>query len=196
MKLKGVLFDLDGTIVELNLNFDRLREELNIKERFILEAIYRLNGDDKRKALNRLKEIEIESATNSVLMPGVKDVFEFLKDNKIKTGIVTRNCREAVDIILQKHGLDVGCVITREDAPPKPSPEPIRFALKKLSLAPQNSIYVGDFLFDILAGKNAGVKTVLILNERNREFKELADISVHSMEELIGVIERMLNSDS
>ncbi len=192
MKLEGVLFDLDGTVVELNLDFDRIRQEIGIKERFILEAINKMSGNNRITAMKKLRKMEIESAHKSRLMPGVKELFDFLKNRDIRSGIVTRNCRDATVAIINRHGLDIDCIVTREDAPPKPSPEPIKVAMEKLFLSPERTLYVGDFLFDILAGKNAGVKTVLLLNERNMEFREMADITVNSMDELKEIIERML----
>ncbi len=195
MKLEGVLFDLDGTIVELNLDFERIRKEIGIEERFILEAINKMDGNRKRIAMDILRKIEVESALSSRLVPGVRELLEFLKDVGIKSGIVTRNCRDAVMTILGKHEIYIDCIVTREDAPPKPSPEPVRTALKKLSLDPEKTLYVGDFLFDIMAGKSAGVRTVLLVNERNMEFRDMADLAVPSMDDLKRLIEDMIDHE-
>jgi len=190
VKFEAVLFDLDGTLVELNLNFDAIREALGIKERFILEAIQNMNEPDRSYAIEKLKNMEISSAFSAKLNPGVKELLEYLKNRKIKTGIVTRNCRESVEIILKRFKIHVDCIISREDAPPKPSPEPIKLALNYLKISPNNALYIGDFFFDIEAGHKAGTKTVLLLHERNRAYSSQADYVVNSLLELIDILEK------
>jgi phosphoglycolate phosphatase-like HAD superfamily hydrolase len=62
---------------------------------------------------------------------------------------------------------------------------------------PENAITVGDFIFDLIAGKEAGTKTALILNDKNRgmleSFKSYADYIFDSLKELaefLGVAEK------
>jgi HAD superfamily hydrolase (TIGR01509 family) len=187
--LETFIFDLDGTLIELNLDFERIRHALGIKERFILEAISKLNDERlKREKLEILKRFEIESALRSNLMPYAREIIEKLDELGLKKGIVTRNCRESVNIILKRFDLKFDFVITREDAEPKPSPKPIQLALKLTKSEPSKSITVGDFKFDLIAGKKAGTKTALVLTERNRcmihEFIHLADYVLHSLKDI------------
>ncbi len=182
--LDTFIFDLDGTLIELNLDFDAIRRALGIRDRYILEAILRLDGNLRRQKLEILKEFEIRSALTANLMPHAKDVLRLLEDLGLKKGIVTRNCRESVEIVIDRFGLEFDFVITREDAKPKPSPEPIILALKLAGSKPESSIVIGDYKFDLIAGKRAGTKTALILNERNREFVHLADYVLHSLKDI------------
>ena len=182
--LDTFIFDLDGTLIELNLDFDAIRRALGIRDRYILEAILKLDGNLRRQKLEILKEFEIRSALTAKLMPHARDVLRLLEDLGLKKGIVTRNCRESVEIVIDRFGLEFDFVITREDAKPKPSPEPIILALKIAGSKPESSIVIGDYKFDLIAGKRAGTKTALILNERNREFVHLADYVLHSLKDI------------
>jgi phosphoglycolate phosphatase-like HAD superfamily hydrolase len=42
----------------------------------------------------------------------------------------------------------------------KPDPEPVQIALHRLDCAPENAVFVGDSVHDILAGNAAGVTTL------------------------------------
>ncbi len=182
--LDTFIFDLDGTLIELNLDFDEIRRTVGVRDRYILEAILRLDEDERREKLEILKDFEIRAASTAKLMPYAKEVLRLLDDLGLKKGIVTRNCRESVEIVINRFGLDVDFVITREDAKPKPSPEPILLALKLARSKPDTAVVIGDYKFDLIAGRKAGTKTALLLNERNREFINLADYVLKSLKEI------------
>ncbi len=178
------IFDLDGTLIELNLDFDEIRRTVGVRDGYILEAILKLDEDERREKLEILKDFEIKAASTAKLMPYAKEVLRLLDDLGLKKGIVTRNCRESVEIVINRFGLDVDFVITREDAKPKPSPEPILLALKLARSKPDMTVVVGDYKFDLIAGRKAGTKTALLLNERNWEFIHLADYVLKSLKEI------------
>ena len=185
---KTFIFDLDGTIVELNLPFDEIREAIGIKDRFILESIEKMDAKKREQALETLEEFEIEAAKKTKLVDGVREVFEIIESRDLKKGIVTRNCKRSVDIIVNKFGFNFDFAITREDAKPKPSPEPIKLALKITDTDARGALTIGDFKFDLIAGKLAGTKTALVLNQKNREiakeFLHLADYVFEDFREL------------
>lgn len=192
MKFKTFVFDLDGTLVELNLPFDEIREAIGIKERFILESIRKMDTKKQKESFEILEQFEVEAAKKTRLVDGVSDVFKLIEQNRLKKGIVTRNCRKSVEIISKKFNLNFDFVITREDAEPKPSPKPIYLALKIAKAHPKESVTVGDFKFDLMAGRLAGTKTALVLNQKNREmvkdFLHLADFVLEDIRELIRFI--------
>lgn len=183
-----IIFDLDGTLIELNLDFEAIRRAIGIRGRYILESLFELSEDERKRGIEILKEFEIRSAMTAKLMPHAKEILDLLGDLGIKRGIVTRNCRESVEIVVDRFGLDLDFVITREDAKPKPSPEPIHLALRMVKSYPSRAIVVGDYKFDIIAGKLAGTKTALILNDRNRIYASMADYVLRSLKD----VERLL----
>jgi phosphoglycolate phosphatase-like HAD superfamily hydrolase len=107
----------------------------------------------------------------------------------MKTALLTRNSRKAVEITLEKLGISFDVIITREDALPKPSPQPVLLISKRLDISLKDIILVGDFKFDILCGKNAGVTTVLLTN--GREFSEYvnSDYIIENLRELIPILQ-------
>ncbi|HDD36235.1 MAG TPA: HAD family hydrolase [Archaeoglobus veneficus] len=188
MRFKTFVFDLDGTIVELNLPFDEIRREIGIKDRFILESIAKMDEEKRKRCFEILEKFEVKAAKKTKLVDGAEEIFKLIEKMDLKKGIVTRNCRKSVDVIIKKFNLDFDFVVTREDAEPKPSPEPIQLALKIAKTRAKESITVGDFKFDLIAGKLAGTKTALILHQKNRElakdFLHLADFVFENFKEL------------
>ncbi len=186
--LDTFIFDLDGTLIELNLDFEEIRRTLGIKDRYILESILRFKDEERRRKLEVLKEFEIRAASNAKLTPHAKEVLDMLEELGLKKGVVTRNCRESVEIVVERFGLNFDFVITREDAKPKPSPEPILLALKMVKSKPERAVVIGDYVFDLIAGRKAGTKTALLLNGRNREFAKMADFVLRSLKEIENLI--------
>jgi len=165
--MKTVIFDMDGTVVKNPVPFSEMKERiagrLNIPiERLqpLYESLLRLK---KPEAMKILKEEELRRARKSCPVEGLKGVLEYLKKMGIKTAIVTRNCREAVDVALNLYLSFFDLIITREDTKlPKPAPDPIFLILKHFGIAPSEAVVVGDYDYDIEAGKRAGCITVRI----------------------------------
>ena len=190
------MFDMDGTLVEFNLPLDRIREELGIRGGYILESI--LEDGKKEEKLEILKEYEIvnyvygllnlfnriRAARRARLMPYAKEILEVIGDAGCRRGIVTRNCKESVEVVAERFNLSLNFVVTRDNAPPKPSPEPVKLALRIAEANPEQAITVGDYIFDVVAGKLAGTKTALLLNEKNESFAEQADFVIRCLSEL------------
>jgi len=82
----------------------------------------------------------------------------------VRTALLTRNSCSSSAIVCEKFSLTFDVVVCREDAPPKPSPEPVRLICEKLGVAPTAVLMVGDYKFDIMAGQAAGCPTVLLTN--------------------------------
>ena len=196
MKVKrvdNVIFDMDGTLTYLNLPFDEIRKALRIKERFILESILKLKGRKREEKFKILKRFEIEAARTAKINDGVVDVMDFLEKKGITKGVVTRNCLESVKIFSKRFGITFDYIVSRESTLPKPSPLPMVRAILEANSTPDKSISVGDFKFDLIAGKLARTRTVLLITERNRsmisEFVDLTDYTIANLRQLRGIID-------
>ncbi len=185
--LKAILFDFDGTLAELNVDFIRMRRAvLDLMGDYCIppeamERLYVLEMIEAGRALiaksnpgredafftgahELISAIETEGALAGSLFPGTEDLFRELRRRHIKTGVVTRNCRAAVVQLFPD--IDTWCdtVITRERAARvKPHPDHLLTALGSLNMDPAYAAMVGDHPMDISTGKEAGVYTVGVL---------------------------------
>jgi len=188
-RIRGIIFDLDGVVIDSPLNFLDIKGKIGLDSNEpLLESIGKIRDPGKReKAHQILKEEEKKAAFLSNLNKDIPPLFSFLEKKGIKKALVTRNNREAVRIVLEKFGLNFDVVITREDVLPKPAKEPVVLVCKRLKLSPKEVVLVGDHKFDILAGRDAGVKTIL-LKDRNNSLCELADVVISSLKEIKDII--------
>ena len=121
-------------------------------------------------------------------MDGILSFIEWMDARGLKRGLVTRNSQKSVDVVLARLGLRFHAVVTREDAPPKPAPEPVWLGCQRMGLVPAEVLFVGDFEFDMLAGRRAGVRTVLLRGPVLKASQN-ADFSVDSLAELQASLE-------
>ena len=160
--LKSIVFDLDGTLIDSPLNFDKIRSALGIpNEEYILEYLDSLDDSIKKQKHRTLEAIEVEAAKDAVLIEGAFQLLKLAENLNIRTAIFTRNCRAVTDIVMANFALPVAKVITRDDAKAKPDPEGLNILLQDWQLDPSDMLYVGDYRFDVECGKKAGVRTAL-----------------------------------
>jgi len=189
--IRGIIFDLDGTITKPYIDFRRLQKELGTKGP-ILEFIESLEGKDKKKAYEILDTFELDAAKNSELNENVKEVLQNLHKRKFFTAILTRNKRDSVDYIMDKHQIYFDTVFTRDDAPPKPAPDAIFMICRRWKIEPKNVIVAGDYIYDIEAGRKAGCKTILLRNLKHPiSVKVDADYEIFDFKEILKIVDSL-----
>ena len=105
---------------------------------------------------------------------------------------MTRNCRRSVETIRSRFGLSFDLVRTREDGTTKPSAEPVLDICRIFRVTPGRAVVVGDYLFDIQAGRSAGAMTVLFSPEpQPPAYASLADRVIRRLPELLDIIDRL-----
>jgi len=193
-KIRAVLFDIDGTLLDtfdfiygaFEHAFDvhgipRLpREEISQLMGGPLEEVYSkmAPGHDAATLAETHRQFQENNLHLTKPFPDTIKVLDALKQKGLKlAAITTRSIRTSV-LSLEQNGIahyfDV--VISAEDVVhPKPDPEPLWKALDTMEIKPFDAIMIGDTRVDILAGKNAGTKTVAALygfgGERLRELQ-------------------------
>lgn len=189
MDIKGIIFDMDGTLTLANVNLVAVNREIGIPgSEPILEYLDKIGEPKRSEGFKALEKYEARAAETSKLNDGVVDVLKHLKEKGIKTALLTRNSRRSVEILQKRHKLHFDVVVTREDAPPKPSPSPVKLISKKLGIDPKDLLMVGDVHFDIFSGKAAGTKTALLCGGRKLGVMEqTADYRLNSLSELIDI---------
>ena len=106
------------------------------------------------------------------------------------TALLTRNSRKSVDAVCRKLNLKFDLVFTREDGPHKPDPKPILQIAKAWKLKRSELLMVGDYKWDIICAKNAGIECALILDvEELPEWAVGAEYVIRRLREIIPILE-------
>jgi HAD superfamily hydrolase (TIGR01509 family) len=208
MNVKAVIFDLDGTLVGFNLDYRALRAEvkgylakmgvpasvLSLKENIFemlnkAEIFVKNSGKSTEKmaairseALGIAEKYELEAAMSTGLLSGAVETLKALKRMGLKIGLCTITSEKSASYILQRFKIaeffDV--VVTRNMViQVKPNPEHLQVVLKALSVAPEESVVVGDSSADmqctrelkvIAVGLPTGISTVQQLTSQGVNF--------------------------
>lgn len=186
MKFKAFLFDNDGTLTDSNKiiveSWQHMARTL-IGHELGLDEIYSSFGrplDDimtevaeKYKLSCTYKELcdvyrdyQIAHSTDGIsIFPGIPEALDALNDLGIKLGVVTSRINDSTEKILKENGIYenfdaiIGAYDTRIH---KPNPEPALLCCKKLGVDPKDALMIGDAVFDIMCGHNAGCKTCFV----------------------------------
>ena len=184
MAIRGVLFDMDGVVVHQRLDFLAIKREIfGNTEGFILERMEGLPDAERRRAEAILERHETAAAMTAEPMDGIQPFLAWMETRQLRRGLVTRNSRKSVELVLGRLGLRFDAVVTREDAPPKPAPDPVWLACHRMNVEPADALFVGDYEFDMVSGRRAGTRTVLLRSTTMTESAN-ADYSVASLAEL------------
>lgn len=98
------------------------------------------------------------------LFPGVREMLDELRRKNYQLGIYTSKIKSGLDIVLDQHHIrDYFINIkTPDDGPGKPDPFLLNRAMAELNVMPENTIFVGDSTYDMLAGRAAGAGTLAV----------------------------------
>ncbi len=192
MPIKAVIFDLDGTITQPFFDFDTIREEMGVERDSgpVLEAMEKMTPQRRKRAEEILHFHEQRAVTESRLNAGAKRTLSALRAAGIHIGILTRNRRSNALAIEQKHGLKFDTIVGREDGPVKPDAFGVLRICRQFGVEPQQTLVVGDYLFDLLCAKAAGAIAVLLANhDRAAEFARHADFCIENIDQILQIIE-------
>jgi HAD superfamily hydrolase (TIGR01662 family) len=136
MIIKGIIFDLDQTLVDTR-PVEQFRDERNWN-----------------KAIRNLPRTSV--------YPGIPEIIGKLISIDVKCGIVTSSPRKYAESVVSHHDLRIPVLVAYQDTHKhKPHPQPIIRAMELLDIDPQDVIAVGDNESDVLAANAAGVRAVL-----------------------------------
>ncbi len=198
MPIKAVIFDLDGTITEPFFDFDAIRREMGLDENAgpILEAMKKMAPAHRARAENILDYHEKLAVEQSSLNDGARETLETLGKAGIKIGVLTRNKKENTLAVAQKHNLNFDFIFDRDDGPVKPDAFGVLEICRRFGVKPQETLVVGDYLFDILCAKAAGAVSILLTNHpKAGEFAKHADFTIEKIDQILQIIERKNGSN-
>ncbi len=224
MKIKGVILDLDGTIIDTLETFTQafnrglgkfnlepipkkelaafLDAGLPLKE-IILGRYPSLPQELSSDYFEEIRKVYLELENDGVhLQPGAREALSQLKAMGFKIGIATGRTitgdRKWHELRRLNAAQFIDVMVTgAESARRKPAPDGLIDCIKQLGLSTQECVFVGDSRADMLTGKAAGVHTIAITTgvaEEEALVQEGADAVIHSLTELPPLI-RSLEQD-
>jgi len=192
LKLESFVFDFDGTLAVLRLDFAEMKLRLNsLAERYSapappppflpvlewlawLDKSIRESGADssgfRQKALTLISEMELQAARSGELFPFTRPLLKTLKEKGAKTAIITRNCEAAVRLVFPDISDYCSAFFSRDHvSSPKPDPAHLVHALESIGADLRTAIMIGDHPIDIQTGKAAGVMTAGVCSGNSRK---------------------------
>ena len=215
-KIRLVIFDLDGTLVDaypaivssFNFTMGRLRLPLQ-DDRTIRRAVGW--GDSHllepfvpasklRTALSIYRRNHQKALREKTrFLPGAKRILNWLKNREFKLAVASNRPTKFSYIILEHLKIIeyfdyILCADKIRRA--KPYPDILFCILKKLSVKPAQALYVGDMTVDIITGKRAKIKTVAITtgSSTKKEISALKPFRVVRHISQLGTILRAINN--
>ncbi len=175
--LEACVFDMDGTLIDSNYDWQAIRSALGVSGASILEHLDNLKGEEQKEKWQRLHEFEQKATQTAKAKPAASDLLSLLRRQGIKTALVTNNSDRNVSYLMEKFGLRFDVVVTRDSGLYKPSGAPVAEAVRRLNFPREKTLCVGDSLYDIIACREAGCGWVCILFDEKHICSPNADLS-------------------
>lgn len=182
---KLVLFDFDGTLADTApdlakaanrqrerqgmdpLPYENFRPFASHGARGLLKIALNIGPGDAGYETHRrqfLQDYEQDMTSQTVLFPGVSQLLSMIKESGHAWGIVTNKMEYLALPLILHLGLQADCAIAvggDTTSHTKPHPAPLLYAAEHAGFAPSECLYVGDDERDIIAGKAAGMPTIV-----------------------------------
>lgn len=176
-----VVFDIDGTLIDSEKAVLKSLQKTILEEKGIKESL-----DDLRFALGipgkvALSKFEIEDLENVeekwdkylmeyfdeiTLFDGIKEVVQELKLKGINLGIITSKTKKEYENEFIRFGIEsyFDVIVCADDTlKHKPNSDPMDKYLQVTGAKREETIYIGDSIYDIQCSKNAGIDSALAL---------------------------------
>lgn len=221
--IKAVIFDLDGTLVYFKIDYKNAREQvknyltrLGVPEEYMLNqpiftalerSIRYLNSRKTSESeINKIKEdinkivyqYELKAADETFLTPNAKETLNEVKRLGLKIGLFTINNRQVTEIVLNKTGIKefFNTIVSRDDTSAiKPDDEHLLTVTSKLGVKPEQTVVVGDTVYDFQAAKRLGALTIGVEGLYDAAYLKnegKVDYVVKDLSEIINIINKFI----
>lgn len=213
--VKGVIFDLDGTLIDtieglansVNAAMDFYNFPNHSVEKYrtfvgngVGKLVERALPEDKKELKGEARQIFEKHYAETMLdvLPvydGIWDLLEYLMKNNIKIAVNTNKLDVFAKPMIKKVFGDIFCCVLGEveHFSRKPSPDGCNYLLEKMEISRDECLYVGDSQVDIKTAKNAGMRCVSVTwGFATRETLEAnePEMMVEHPREIIDLVER------
>ncbi len=198
-KTKGVLFDLDGTLIDstpaITRSWSAVLNEIGIS----LDVLPSLHGSPSKQSLRRLlpesdekeinhwakkiEDLEVDDTDGIILLPGARELFQFLDECSIEWFIVTSCTRDLGTSRANSVGLTLPpkSVFFDDVVKGKPHPDPYLLGVERLGLSADKVLVLEDAPAGIKSGKAAGIKVIAMQTTHPKESLREADYIADSL---------------
>lgn len=211
--IRAILFDLDGTLIDsapdLGAAADQMRVARGLPSlpmadyrpfagsgaRGMLRVAFGMQPEDAEFPTMReefFQNYERRMTQDTTVFDGVSDMLASIVARQLHWGVVTNKSKRFTEPLSRQMALfaSAGAVVSGDTTPhAKPHPEPLLEAARRIGVAPQDCVYVGDDERDIIAGRAAGMHTVAAvygyLGEKQSVAHWEADDVINSPHELL-----------
>jgi HAD superfamily hydrolase (TIGR01509 family) len=183
------IFDMDGTLTLSIHDFDGIKRILGLPiDQPILEALNSLPAAQAAQLHQQLDVLELDIAHQATAQSGARELLTKLRSRGAQIAILTRNSKPNAEATLAACGLaeffPSELILSRHCCSPKPSPEGILQLLSGWSAEPDRSVMVGDYVFDLEAGRRAGSATVYLDPTGEFPWQDHADLQITNLSEI------------
>jgi len=185
-KINGIIFDLDGTILDTiydiadsmntvlkkygypNHEYEEFKEFLGNGFKNLVKRSLPKEADES--IVDRALELFTEEYEKNYInktkpFEGIKYVLKVLQDNKIKMAVNSNKKDLFTKNLVDKFFSDINFVSVygdREGIKRKPDPQTSLEIAKTMGLSPNEIIYIGDSEVDVMTAKNANMKSGIV----------------------------------
>ena len=216
--ISSIFFDLDGTLADtapdlataLNqilqergksvLPLETIRPSVSLGGNAMIKLAFAIEEDDPEFTDLRQRFLEIYHERlhqDTHVFPGIGKALDYIEANNMIWGVVTNKPEWLTHPVMEQLSLTqrAACIVSGDTTEfRKPHPGPMLYACELAKCAPETSLYVGDALRDIEAGRAAGMKTLIadygyISKDENPDAWN-ADGSISEPEEIIAWLKK------
>ena len=211
--IRAILFDLDGTLIDSAPDLGAAADQMRVSRgmpslpmadyrphagsgaRGMLRVAFGMSPEDAQFADMReefFQNYERRMTQDTEIFDGVEEMLTNIVARQLQWGVVTNKSKRFTEPLSRQMSLfaSAGAVVSGDTTPhSKPHPEPLLEAARRIGVAPEHCVYVGDDERDIIAGKAAGMYTVAAvygyLGEKQSVEHWQADDVIESPHELL-----------
>jgi len=194
-QLRGIVFDLDGTLVHSDYDWEAIRRKLRVDGSSIIDALNSLPPEEKEKAWRQLEEIEEHASRKARVAPGAVELLEFCRAREYALAIVTNNTSKNTDYLIRKHDLGAfDVVLTRDSGFYKPSGAPLVECGLRLGIPPGELMMVGDSDFDLRSAREAGYGWRVLLSDASLGCNGAEEFQLSNAQDLLSLLSQPIFS--